>query len=55
MRGDDAWAAGNGGSGVVIISYANTFKDATVTGSPIFSNTGGKKIYTFLNSGTIQW
>ena len=55
MRGDDAFAAGSGGSGVVIISYANTFPDATVTGSPTFTNTGGNKIYTFTGSGSIKW
>lgn len=44
-----------GGSGVVIIRYPNTYPTATVTGSPIYTNTGGYHIYKFTGSGTIRW
>jgi hypothetical protein len=45
---------GTGGSGIVVIRYADTFADAiSTTGSPTFTNTGGFKIYTFTGSGTI--
>lgn len=47
---------GTGGSGVVIIRYANTAPDAaSTTGSPTFTNTGGYKIYAFNSSGTITF
>lgn len=46
---------GNGGSGVVIVRYPNTYSDATTTGSPTYSNSGGYKTYTFTGSGTITW
>jgi len=48
--------AGNGGSGVVIIRYANTYDDAvSTTGSPTFTNTGGFKIYRWTGSGSITF
>jgi hypothetical protein len=40
---------------VVIISYPNTYRTATVTGAPTFTNVGGQYIYTFTGSGTIQF
>jgi len=47
---------GTGGSGVVIIRYANTAPDAaSTTGSPTFTNTGGYKIYKFTSSGSITF
>jgi hypothetical protein len=55
MRGDDAAAAGSGGSGVFIVSYPNYYSDATVTGSPTFTNVGGNKIYKFTGSGSITF
>jgi hypothetical protein len=49
-------SAGGGGSGVVIIRYADTFADAaSTTGSPTFTNTGGFKIYQFTGSGSITF
>jgi hypothetical protein len=52
----DNTGAFNGGSGIVIIRYANTYADATATtGSPTFTNTGGYKIYKFTASGTITF
>jgi hypothetical protein len=45
-----------GGSGIVIISYPNTYADAlATTGSPTFTNVGGNKIYTFTGSGSITF
>jgi hypothetical protein len=45
-----------GGSGIVIIRYANTYPDAaSTTGSPTFTNTGGYKIYTWTGSGSITF
>jgi len=45
---------GPGGSGVVIVSYPNTYDNASATtGSPTLTNTGGYKIYTFTSSGSI--
>lgn len=49
-------ADSNGGSGVVIIRYSNTYADAvTTTGSPTYSNSGGYKTYTFTGSGSIKF
>ena len=47
--------SGAGGSGVVIISYPDTFGDATVTGNPTVTIAGGNKIYKFTSSGSITW
>ena len=48
--------SGAGGSGIIIISYPNTYTDAvSVTGSYTYTNTGGNKIYKFTGSGTIKW
>jgi hypothetical protein len=47
---------GSGGSGIVIIRYANTYPDAaSTTGSPTITNTGGYKIYKFTGSGSITF
>jgi hypothetical protein len=47
---------GLGGSGIVIIRYADTFGAAeSTTGSPTFTTTGGYNIYTFTGSGTITF
>lgn len=49
-------AGGNGGSGVVIIRYVNTYSNAaSTTGSPTLTNTGGYKSYTFTSSGSITF
>jgi hypothetical protein len=39
----------------VIIRYSNIYDDAVTTGSPIFTNSGGFKIYRFTGSGTIRF
>ena len=47
--------SGAGGSGVVIIRYADTFAAATTTGSPTVTVTGGYRIYQFTGSGSITF
>ncbi len=45
--------ASNGGSGIVVIRYPDTYADAaSTTGSPTFTNTGGYKIYKWINVGS---
>jgi hypothetical protein len=47
---------GAGGSGVVILSYADTFPEATsTTGSPTYTTSGGYRIYKFTGDGSITW
>ena len=46
----------NGGSGVVIFRYPDTFPLATsTTGSPTVTTTGGFRIYQFTGSGTVTF
>ena len=46
----------NGGSGIVVIRYANTYDAAvSTTGSPTYLNSGGYHIYTWTNSGSITF
>jgi hypothetical protein len=50
------YAGSAGGSGVVIIRYADTYPAATsTTGSPTVTLTGGYRIYKWINSGTITF
>jgi hypothetical protein len=44
-----------GGSGIVIISFANTYRTATASGTFTVANVGGNYIYTFTGSGTITF
>jgi hypothetical protein len=57
--GGGAQGAGSGkagGSGIVVLRYADTYPDAAATtGSPTFTNTGGYKIYKFTGSGSITF
>lgn len=47
---------GNGGSGIVIIRYSDTYgAAAATTGSPTITVTGGYRIYKFTSSGTITF
>lgn len=47
-------AGGNGGSGIVVIRYANTYSAAaSTTGNPVYANTGGYITYVFTASGSI--
>lgn len=49
-------AGGNGGSGVLILSYPNTYPPAaSTTGSPTITNVGGNRIYQFNSSGSITF
>jgi hypothetical protein len=46
----------NGGSGVVILRYPDTFPLATsTTGSPTVTNPTGYRVYTFTASGSITF
>jgi len=48
--------AGNGGSGIVIIRYADTYALASsTTGSPTITTAGGYRVYKFTSSGSITW
>jgi hypothetical protein len=48
--------AGSGGSGIVIIRYADTYAAATgTTGTPTITTTGGYRIYTWTSSGSITF
>jgi hypothetical protein len=50
----DGGPGGNGGSGVVIIRYADTLRAATaVTGSPEITVEGGFRVYRWTSSGSI--
>jgi hypothetical protein len=47
---------GNGGSGIVIIRYPDSFYPASnTTGNPTLTVTGGYKIYTFTSTGSITF
>jgi hypothetical protein len=52
-----AWQSGaSGGSGVVIIRYADTYPAASsTTGSPTITVTGGYRIYKWTGSGSITF
>jgi hypothetical protein len=45
-----------GGSGVVIIRYADSYAAATsTTGSPTITTTGGYRVYKWTSSGSITF
>jgi hypothetical protein len=48
-------AGGNGGSGIVILRYLDTFANATTTGSPQLTISGGYRIYRFTGDGSITF
>jgi hypothetical protein len=48
-------ASANGGSGVVVISYPNTFKVATATGTYTYTTAGANNVFIFTGSGTITF
>ena len=53
---DPGSLAGNGGSGVVILRYSDTYSPASsTTGSPSYTVSGGYRIYIFTYSGTITF
>jgi hypothetical protein len=48
--------AGAGGSGVVIVRYADTYAAAaSTTGSPTVTVAGGYRIYKWITSGSITF
>ena len=51
--GSNGNVSGTGGSGIVVVTYPNTYKAATITGGGSLNNIGGNYVYTFLSSGTI--
>lgn len=54
--GNSTWGNGlSGGSGVVIIRYADTASPAITTGNPDIIVSGGYRIYKFTQSGTIKF
>jgi len=56
VGGGSVTGSGAGGNGIVIIRYPSMFADAaSTTGSPLFTNSGGFKIYTFTGSGSITF
>jgi hypothetical protein len=47
---------GAGGSGIVVLRYADIFTPAAnVTGSPTYTVAGGYRIYKFTGTGTITF
>ena len=47
---------GNGGSGIVIIRYADSYPAATsTTGSPTITVAGGYRVYSWTGSGSITF
>ena len=55
-RSGTGGSAGSGGSGIVIISYLNTFAPAaSTTGSPTIYQAGGNWIYKFTGNGSITF
>ena len=49
-------SAGTGGSGIVIIRYADTYAAATsTTGSPTITTAGGYRVYKWTSSGSITF
>lgn len=52
--GGGATLGANGGKGVVIIKYPDSFPAATTTGSPTIVVSGGFRRYTYNDSGTFQ-
>jgi hypothetical protein len=47
---------GNGGSGIVIIRYVDTYAAASATtGSPVITVAGGYRVYKWTTSGSITF
>jgi hypothetical protein len=52
--GGGGGSQGSGGSGIVIIRYADTYAAATsTTGSPTITVAGGYRVYKYTSSGSI--
>jgi hypothetical protein len=49
-------SAGSGGSGIVVLRYADTLAAASATtGSPTITVAGGYRVYKFTSSGSITF
>jgi hypothetical protein len=56
MGGDyPSYSAGEGGAGIVVIRYPDTFATATTTGSPNVIYANANIIYRFWQSGSITF
>jgi hypothetical protein len=55
VSGSVSGKGGDGGSGIVIIRYADTASPAVTTGNPDIVVSGGYRIYRFTQSGTIKF
>ena len=54
--GSDANAGSNGGSGVVVVRYSDTYSPASATtGSPTVTVSGGYRVYRWTSSGSITF
>jgi hypothetical protein len=51
----NARVGGAGGSGIVVIRYADTYTAASTTGSPTITVAGGYRVYKFTTSGSITF
>ena len=49
------YSSGNGGSGIVIISYPDTYSAASAYVGATYTTVGGYRIYTFTSSGSITF
>jgi hypothetical protein len=50
------YIGGAGGSGIVIIRYADSYPAATsTTGSPTITTAGGYRVYQWTSSGSITF
>ena len=48
-----SFTSGAGGSGIVILRHSTIYPQATTTGSPTITTSGGFRIYTFTGTGSI--
>ena len=54
--GTSGGLGGSGGSGIVILRYPNSYKEAiTVSGGYALTNIGGYRVYTFTSNGSITF
>jgi hypothetical protein len=53
--GNTATTGGPGGSGIICIKMADSYANATTTGTVVTTTTGGYKYYAFTSSGTITF
>ncbi len=51
--GAEGGTSGSGGSGIAIIAYPDSYPVANTTGSPSYSVSSGRRVYTFTGNGTL--